>query len=420
MYKERKFDETNKSCRHSARPTRAHPRQRVDLWRSLRDAPTMLVANDTHCCPVAGFIFKTRDGQSPHAAECAAVCVDTPGCAYFSHSRQFMVCAYCSECNRRQRHGYTSWRVEPSTLGSDYPTPVLSAETPPLLLVAMAPGRPLILRDDPAMSTRRPSWLSTPVNLAPANIHKLPIIAKVGFLASWLKQHPEVPAGRLLVFIDGDVVWGGCTDVEERFVSLERRVGASVYFSAEFGCGGHANCSAVPPPPPWALRDPQHAALQPWSDCGPKSNGGFAPCASPPTLRYLNSGGIIGRAGAVRRLVRTVDAYTDERKMVPIGVRGGGGMDDQMAYTSHWLDEMAAAHEAGSRPSVALDYGARIFMTLPHFQSSAVRRAPPTGQLEAAWRPNKPLCFLHPAGNKQPSFAARRHGGFNYSVLGLY
>ena len=26
----------------------------------------------------------------------------------------------------------------------------------------------------------------------------------------------------------GDVVWGGCTDVEERFVSLEPRVGASV------------------------------------------------------------------------------------------------------------------------------------------------------------------------------------------------
>jgi hypothetical protein len=377
----------------------------------------MLVANDTHCCPVAGFIFKTRDGESPQAAGCAAACVDTPGCAYFSHSRQFMVCAYCSECNRRQRHGYTSWRVEPSTHGSGYSTPVLSAETPPLLLVAMAPGRPLILRDDPAL---RPSWLSTPVNLAPANIHKLPIIAKVGLLASWLEQHPEVPAGRLLVFIDGDVVWGGCTDVEERFFSLERRVGASVYFSAEFGCGGHANCSAVPPPPPWALRDPQHAALQPWSDCGPKSNGGFAPCASPPTLRYLNSGGIIGRAAAVRRLVRTVNAYPAERKMVPIGLLRGGAGDDQMAYTSHWLEEMAAARAAGSRPSVALDYGARIFMTLPHFKSSAVRRAPPTGQLEAAWRPNEPLCFLHPAGNKKPSFAARRHGGFNYSVLGLY
>ena len=129
--------------------------------------------------------------------------------------------------------------------------------------------------------------MSTPVNLAPANAHRLRIIDKVGLLASWLEQHPEVPAGRLLVFIDGDVVWGGCTDVEERFVSLERRVGASVYFSAEFGCGGHANCSAIPPPPPWALRDPEHAALRAWADCGPRSNGGFAPCASPPTLRFL-------------------------------------------------------------------------------------------------------------------------------------
>ena len=383
-----------------------------------------LVANHTHCCLDAGFIFKTRNGASPHAAGCAAACLDTPGCAYFSHSLQFMVCAYCSECSRlhaRRRHGYTSWRIEPSTHGSGYPAPVLSAHTPPLLLLAMAPGRPLILRDDPALRhALRPSWLSTPVNLAPANAHRLRIIDKVGLLASWLEQHPEVPAGRLLVFIDGDVVWGGCTDVEERFVSLERRVGASVYFSAEFGCGGHANCSAIPPPPPWALRDPEHAALRAWADCGPRSNGGFAPCASPPTLRFLNSGGIVGRAGALRRLVRTVNAYPAERKMVPRGLPCGGASDDQMAYTSHWLEQMAAAREAGTRPSVALDYGARIFMTLPHFKSSAVRRALPTGHLEAAWRPNEPLCFLHPAGNKQPSFAAQRHGGFNYSVLGLY
>ena len=104
--------------------------------------------------------------------------------------------------------------------------------------------------------------------------------------------------------------------------------------------------------------------------------------------------------GAVRRLVRSVNAYTVERKTVPRGVRGGGAMDDQWAYTSHWLEEMSAARKAGSPPSVSLDYGTRIFMTLPHFQSSAVRRAPRTGQLQAAWRPNEPLCFLHPAGNK--------------------
>ena len=187
----------------------------------------LLFANDTHCCANTGFIFKTRDGESPHPAECLSACAGTPGCAYFSHSRRFMVCAYCSECKRRRKSGYTSWRVERID-GSDYSTPVPSAETPPLLLVAMVPGRPLILRDDPAMSTRRPSWMSAPVNLAPANTHRLPIIFKVSLLATWLKQHPEVPADRLLVFIDGDVVWGGCTDVEERFVSLERRVGASV------------------------------------------------------------------------------------------------------------------------------------------------------------------------------------------------
>ena len=385
----------------------------------------MLLANDTHCCLGPGFIFKTYDGESKRPEECASVCVGTPGCTYYSHSSQYMGCAYCSECRRRTRHGYTSWRVEPSASGSDYSTPVLSAETPPLLLMAMAPGRPLILRDDPAMSARRPSWLSAPINLAPASTHRLPIIYKVSLLAEWLQLHPEVPASRLLVFIDGDVIWGGCTNVEERFETMVRRVGASVYFSAEFGCGGHANCSAIPPPPPWALRDPRHAALQPWADCGPKSNGGFAPCAADAPLgaysmKHLNSGGIIGRAGAVRRLVRTVNAYTAERKTVPRGVRGGGAMDDQWAYTSHWLEEMAAARKAGSPPSVSLDYGARIFMTLPHFQSSAVRRAPRTGQLQAAWRPNEPLCFLHPAGNKKPYFAARRHGGFNYSVLGLY
>ena len=86
--------------------------------------------------------------------------------------------------------------------------------------------------------------------------------------------------------------------------------------------------------------------------------------------------------------------------------------DDQLAYTRYWM------HVRGSN-STALDHTGRLFLTLPRLHSDAVRRGESDGELFSAWDPSHPLCFVHAAGNKDPSFA-RKHRGFNFSVLGLY
>ena len=81
---------------------------------------------------------------------------------------------------------------------------------------------------------------------------------------------------------------------------------------------------------------------------------------------------------------------------------------------------------------MALDYGARLFLTLPRIQSAAVYRGRGSGHaaraaaaddrpLVAAWAAEKwaPLCFVHAAGSKKEAFA-REKRGFNFSVLGIY
>ena len=89
----------------------------------------------------------------------------------------------------------------------------------------------------------------------------------------------------------------------------------------------------------------------------------------------------------------------------------------QVGFTHYWLAGANKSRAADEAPSVALDYGARLFLTLPRFQSSALLRTP-NGSLVSAWAPSSPLCFIHPAGSKRPAFVLE--GGFNYSVLGLY
>lgn len=176
-----------------------------------------------------------------------------------------------------------------------------------------------------------------------------------------------------------------------------------------------------PPPGSWIQ------GLLEYADCDAGANGGFAPCASPPTNRFLNSGGFAGRAGALRAAVAAVTALPAHRRRNIFGMD-----DDQVAFTRFWLagsDGGGGSRDAPSRagsssqalaPAAALDYGGRLFLTLPRLRTAAVRLAEDgSGRLVGAWRPAVPLCFLHPAGNKLPSFA-RKQRGFNYSILGLY
>jgi len=140
--------------------------------------------------------------------------------------------------------------------------------------------------------------------------------------------------------------------------------------------------------------------------------------------QFLNSGGYIGRAAAFRHAVRSINAYPASRLQ-----NAFGAPDDQVGFVHYWLaganqsrapDKTPPVDKApplDKMPPVALDYGARLFLTLPRFRSGALLRTP-SGTLAAAWAPNSALCFVHPAGSKRPEFA--REGGFNYSILGLY
>ena len=205
-----------------------------------RATPHMLspdaMMNRTHCCSRGDdFLFKTRNWAAKRADDCTADCAATPGCAYISWSKNFQVCAYCRSCEARTREAsYASWRLVADTRVPALSPPDLSASSPPLLLVVQSPGKPAVLRPVPSLrSAPPPKWVQAPLNLAPARSHSVSFMQKVRIcaqqhhpaasaftavsaftpqvyvLGAWLRTHREVPDARLLVFIDGDVAWGG-------------------------------------------------------------------------------------------------------------------------------------------------------------------------------------------------------------------
>lgn len=370
-------------------------------------------------------LFKSPWGAAKAEADCEAACVSTPGCRYFSHRASLGLCVFCSSCTPSAlgtAEGYTSWRRRGHTTAQG-PLHTLTDAAEPLLLTVMDQQRPAVLRvanNDSSEGRLRPAWV-TPLNLADASLRKLGNTRnKPRLVARWLRAHAaELPERRIVAFVDGtDVFYGGCSDFALRFEELERRSGASVVFAAELGCShlppDLGNCTTYPPPPTWAQGD--DAGLVASAACARGDNGGFGPCLEPPSNRFLNSGGVAGRAGALRELFEAVARMPDGALR-----NAQGHVQDQSGFVRWYLRD-GAARGTLSR-NVALDHGGSLFVTLPRLRSGAVRRDGATGALLAEWRrwdAARPLCFVHAAGNKHESFV-RRSRGHDYRYLpGLY
>lgn len=243
------------------------------------------------------------------------------------------------------------------------------------------------------------------INLATPGTQKLgALFNKLKIWAEWLRRHPEVSDERLVVFIDAlDVVWGGCDDFAERFQRLERLTSAHVIVSAELNCGGATpdppGCIGTPPPPSWAAGPMASPHMLDYINClpprSPKSAHG-ARCSSPPQYKYLNSGGIAGRAGGVREMLAAALALPRHL----ILNKDWAVEDDQVALTRVW-------HRGNH--SITLDYGANLFWSLSGIRPGALRyhsrhgaaaaAASPRSVIHSTWAPAKAACFVHASGS---------------------
>ena len=351
------------------------------------------------CCRTNdAMIYKSFNDYAETPARCEAECLSTVACRFFSHSRAFGICVYCSACSITSNgmgRGYTSWeRKAPPALPN-----ATSAE--PLLITMLNNGVPAFLATQrfPLAAQETPPWVHRVVNLATPGTQKMgAVFTKFRLMASWLRNHPEVEDERVVVFVDAlDSVWGGCDDFLQRYLRLERATGARLIMSAEMHCGGSTpsppGCSGTPDPPPWVAGPMTPRRAKEWNTCLPpgtletKSRRG-AQCSWPPSYKFLNSGLYAGRAGEVRAMLDAVLALP--RHLI---LNGNGAEDDQPAVIRIW--------NSGNH-SIALDYGASLFWSLSGIQGGTLRYhrrpggAPPL--IRPAWS-DEAACFVHAAGS---------------------
>ena len=110
-------------------------------------------------------------------------------------------------------------------------------------------------------------------------------------LHTWLHFARGSPPGKVLFFIDArDVLWGGCTtDLLAAFLALNK----TIVFAAELGCLAYqqkqaSQCDRFPEPPP---------EQRPTSD--PDLLDCDFTCAPSKAFKFLNSGVVVGYAGAL-------------------------------------------------------------------------------------------------------------------------
>ena len=156
---------------------------------------------------------------------------------------------------------------------------------------------------------------------------------------------------------------------------------------------------------------------------GAKRTATGAHCSSPPSYKYLNSGGIAGRAGAVKAMLRAALALPR-----PLILNKDWRVeDDQVALTRVWHSRNL---------SIALDYGANLFWSLSGIQPGALRyreaeesvasgEARSSGRhgtrriVHAAWAPAKAACFVHASGSCHLTSDVVRRDPMLQSICGL-
>mmetsp|Transcript_21169 Transcript_21169/g.66985 ORF Transcript_21169/g.66985 Transcript_21169/m.66985 type:complete len:507 (-) Transcript_21169:67-1587(-) len=180
--------------------------------------------------------------------------------------------------------------------------------------------------------------------------------SKVRLLQKYLsKRMDEGADDELVAFVDGsDVIWGGCDPgyFQHAYEQIVEKSGATIVFSAELACG-EQDCNKVPEVPQWAVelagegraldgdfwKEYVDGCRATWTDeCSAKRDcGGLAACADPPTVRFLNSGFVMG---PVKDLAKLMDWSLENYDEMSV-------WGDQSVFASYWLENQEA---------VTLDY----------------------------------------------------------------
>jgi len=169
--------------------------------------------------------------------------------------------------------------------------------------------------------------------------------SKVRILQEYLQKRLLAGSGdELVAFVDGsDVIWGGCDPgyFQHAYEEIVRVSGARIVFSAELACG-EQDCNKVPPVPPWAERLAGGKNLDTgfwkpfvdgckatWTDeCSAKRDcGGLAACADPPSVRFLNSGFVMGPVTDLAKMFDWSLENYDDRSV----------WGDQSVLADYWL-----------------------------------------------------------------------------------
>mmetsp|Transcript_138571 Transcript_138571/g.430967 ORF Transcript_138571/g.430967 Transcript_138571/m.430967 type:complete len:513 (+) Transcript_138571:79-1617(+) len=169
--------------------------------------------------------------------------------------------------------------------------------------------------------------------------------SKVKILQKYLQGRLREGGGDdLVAFVDGsDVIWGGCDPgyFQHSYDEIVRLSGARIVFGAELACG-EQDCNKVPRVPQWAEELSGKRRLNrgfwkrfidgcraTWTDeCSAKRDcGGMAACADPPSVRFLNSGFVMG---PVTDLSKMFDWSLENYDNVTV-------WGDQSVFASYWL-----------------------------------------------------------------------------------
>ena len=134
-------------------------------------------------------------------------------------------CALRPGCCARHPRACPSTGSSGSSGGAGSSVAAPPAGDAPVLLTFEDRGLPLFLRRND--STVLPGWVRGAINLAGGTGYR-GWFTKPRALHSWLEAHLAALGGRRVVFVDGsDVLWGGCSNFEQRLESVAAEAACS-------------------------------------------------------------------------------------------------------------------------------------------------------------------------------------------------
>lgn len=208
-------------------------------------------------------------------------------------------------------------------------------------------------------------------------------------------EPPGEAERHIVAFADGgDIIWGGCPpeDFRRNYDRIVEASGASIIFSSEVVCG-EQDCNQVPDVPRWAgeLAGVSNLSGDFWNryavgckgtwntECAAKRDCGYgAPCSQPPSMKFLNSGFVMGPVKDMAEMVAWTRKHYHE-----FSVWG-----DQSVFAMYWLRH---------QHRVTLDYTGELALSISDMDYQLLHVNPETGEVRNVAF-NRVQCMIHGNG----------------------